>query len=67
MFVKAGEYMINVENVTHIQLEDDGSVVVFFIGGNMIRLVSEDARAIYTSLNTAFSTGFQKARPTSIA
>ena len=67
MFVKAGEYMINVENVTHIQLEDDGGVVVFFIGGNMIRLVSEDARAIYASLNTAFSTGFQKARPTSIA
>ncbi|MGD9630849.1 MAG: hypothetical protein AB7V18_16550 [Pyrinomonadaceae bacterium] len=58
--------MINVENVTHIQLEDDGSVVVFFIGGNMIRLVSEDARAIYTSLNTAFPTRSQS-RTTSVA
>ena len=57
MFVKAGEYMINVENVTHIQLEDDGSVVVFFIGGQKIRLAPADARAIYASLNTAFSTG----------
>lgn len=66
MFVKAGQYMINVETVTHIQLEDDGGVVVFFIGGTMIRLTSEDARAIYSSLNTAFSTGSQT-RTTSIA
>lgn len=57
MFVKAGQHMINVENVTHIQLEDDGGVVVFFIGGQMIRLTSEDAQAIYASLNTAFATG----------
>lgn len=49
--------MINVENVTHIQLEDDGGVVVFFIGGQMIRLTPEEAQAIYASLNTAFSTG----------
>lgn len=59
MFVKAGQYMINVENVTHIQLEEDGGVVVFFIGGNMIRLVSEDARAIYSSLNTPFPSSSQ--------
>ena len=49
--------MINVENVTHIQLEDDGGVVVYFIGGQMIRLTPEEAQAIYASLNTAFSTG----------
>jgi len=66
MFVKAGQYMINVENVTHIQLEDDGGVVVFFIGGNSVRLTSDDAQAIYSSLNTAFSSG-SRARTTSIA
>lgn len=49
--------MINVENVTHIKLEDDGGVVVFFIGGQTIRLTPEEAQAIYASLNTAFSTG----------
>jgi len=67
MFVKAGQYMINVENVTHIQLENDGGVVVFFIGGDSVRLTSDDAQAIYSSLNTAFSSGSQKARTTSIA
>ena len=56
MFVKAGQYMINVDNVTHIQLEEDGGVVVFLIGGQMVRLSAEDALAIYASLNTAFST-----------
>ena len=56
MFVKAGQHMINVENVTHIQLKDGGGVVVFFIGGQMIRLTPEEAQAIYASLNTAFQT-----------
>lgn len=56
MFVKAGQYMINTENVTHLQMEEDGGMIVFFIGGQMIRLGPEDGAVVYASLNTAFST-----------
>lgn len=56
MFVKAGKYLINTENVTHIQVDDDGSAVVFFIGGQMIRLTTEEATPIFATLDTAFTT-----------
>ena len=48
--------MINTENVTHLELEDDGGMVVYFIGGQMVRLDAESATVVYMSLNTAFST-----------
>ena len=41
--------MFNVENITHVQLKDDGGVVVFFIGGQKIGLNLEEAQAIYAS------------------
>lgn len=56
MYVRAGRYMINTENVTHLELEDDGGMVVFFIGGQTVRLAPEPAATVFTSLNTAFST-----------
>lgn len=61
MYVQAGQYMINTENVTHLQMEGDGGVIVYFVGGQTVRLDPEDANTVYTSLNTAFST-----RPTSL-
>ncbi len=66
MYVRAGQYMINTENVTHLELEDDGGMVVYFIGGQMVSLDAEAATVIYSSLNTAFSTR-PSARPTSIS
>lgn len=66
MYVRAGQYMINTENVTHMELEQDGGMVVYFIGGQMVRLDPEAATVVYTSLNTAFSTR-PTPRPTSIS
>lgn len=56
MYVKAGQYMINTENVTHLQMEEDGGMIVYFVGGQTVRLEPSDANILYTSLNTAFST-----------
>lgn len=56
MYVKAGQYMINTENVTHLQMEEDGGMIVYFVGGQSVRLDAEAANILYTSLNTAFST-----------
>lgn len=58
--------MINTENVTHLEMEDDGGMAVYFIGGQMVRLEAEAATIVYTSLNTAFSTR-PTPRPTSIS
>jgi hypothetical protein len=58
--------MINTENVTHLQFEEDGGMVVYFIGGHTVRLDAEAATTVYTSLNTAFSTR-PTPRPTSIS
>ncbi|MDI1243075.1 MAG: hypothetical protein PSX80_14265 [bacterium] len=66
MYVRAGKYMINTENVTHLELEDDGGMVVYFIGGQMVQLDAESSTVVYTSLNTAFSTR-PTPRPTSIS
>ena len=66
MYVRAGQFMINTENVTHLELEEDGGMVVYFIGGQMVRLDAEAATLVYTSLNTAFSTR-PTPRPTSIS
>ena len=51
MFVKAGGYLINTDNVTHVQLEDDGGVVIFFVGGQMIRLNAEQAKEFHAVLH----------------
>ena len=56
MYVKAGQYMINTENVTHMQIEGDGGMIVYFVGGQTVRLDPEDANVVYMSLNTAFAT-----------
>ena len=66
MYVRAGQYMINTENVTHLELEDDGGMVVYFIGGQSVRLDADAANIVYTSLNTAFSTR-PTPRPTAIS
>ena len=66
MYVRAAQYMINTENVTHLELEEDGGMVVYFIGGQMVRLDADAATVVYTSLNTAFSTR-PTPRPTSIS
>ena len=58
--------MINTENVTHIELEDDGGMVVYFVGGATVHLDGDAATILYTSLNTAFSTR-PSPRPTSIS
>ena len=50
MFVKAGEYLINTDNITHVQFEEDGGIVVFFVGGQMIRLDASQAKEFHAAV-----------------
>jgi hypothetical protein len=51
MFIKAGDYTINTNNITHIQHHADGQTLdVYFIGGQSVSLQGEAATYLLKAL-----------------
>jgi hypothetical protein len=51
MFIKAGDYTINTNNITYIQHQSDGqNIDVYFIGGQSVSLQGEAAAYLLKAL-----------------